>query len=260
MILFENLEMGQIPPPSPIPVVNSNIMVALWHTVCFNSSLWLCIDIDHNRKVGACTTSWTRNNFQLLGSDRIPLVRVSFALCPVFLCFFCPLPYSTSVLMAISDDNAGLCLQLVMFAQPGQSLPRPTCVSLFQYICISIFRCFCFFRVSMFLFLPISMYLCFLVYIFGQSDHLLPQPMWQTCTMSVMGCPIVVGPETHILSRVISTKIQKDRCRTIFVTPDLSNTASPRKSLPDTHWWNITAIASCKGKSWRIDTNFESHC
>ena len=62
----------------------------------------------------------------------------------MFLCFFCPLPYSSSVLMAISDDGAGLCLQLVMFVQPGQSLPRPTCVSLFRCICISVFCCFCF--------------------------------------------------------------------------------------------------------------------
>ena len=114
---------------------------------------------------------------------------------------------------------------------------------------------FLYFNVSVFLYSNIN---AFSVLLFGQPDHSLPQPMAPICTMSVMGCPIVVGPETHILSRVISTKIQKDRCRTIFVTLDLSNTAAPRKSLSDTHWWNITAISSCKGKSLRIDTNFES--
>ena len=118
-------------------------------------------------------------------------------------------------------------------------------ISMYMYFHISLFL---FFRVSMFLFLPISMYLCFLVYIFGQSDHLLPQPMWQTCTMSVMGCPIVVGPETHILSRVISTKIQKDGCRTIFVTPDLSNTDSPRKSLSNTDDEILQQELLAKGK------------
>ena len=173
----------------------------------------------------------------LLGSDIIPLVRVSFALCPVFLCFFCPLPYSFSVLLVISNDEAGLCLLFGMFAQPGQRPPRPTCVSLFQCIqCISnfYFQCLCFLylNVSVFLYSNIN---TFSVLLFGQPDHSLPQPMAPICTMSVMGCPIVVGPEPHILSRVISTKIQKDRCRTIFVTPDLSHTASPRKSLSDTH-------------------------
>ena len=104
----------------------------------------------------------------------------------------------------------------------------------FNVFLISIFNVsvFLYFNVSVFLYSNIN---AFSVLLFGQPDHSLPQPMAPICTMSVMGCPIVVGPEPHILSRVISTKIQKDRCRTIFVMPDFSNTASPRKSLSDTH-------------------------
>ena len=78
----------------------------------------------------------------------------------MFLCFFCPLPYSFSVLLAISNDEAGLCLLFGMFAQPGQRPPRPTCVSLFQCIqCISnfYFQCLCFFCISMFQFFCILM-------------------------------------------------------------------------------------------------------
>ena len=139
------------------------------------------------------------------------------------------------------------------------ALPVFLYFNVFNVFLISIFNVsvFLYFNVSVFLYSNIN---AFSVLLFGQPDHSLPQPMAPICTMSVMGCPIVVGPEPHILSRVISTKIQKDGCRTIFVTLDLSNTASPRKSLSDTHWWNIIAIASCKGKSLRIDIDFETRC